>query len=95
MIRHNVNTDKYQVYQLTGKDERFVAVPIKYEQEIEELCKEYGNMRSIPHDKTVRGIFLKRKGDELLINEDDQQNDISISSLRTECSAEFIHHKTL
>jgi hypothetical protein len=95
MIKHNVNTEKFEVYQLTGKEERFVAVPIEFEKEIARLCNEYGNMRSIPHEKTVRGIFLNRKGDELILDENAQQNDISISSLRSECAAEFIHHKTL
>jgi hypothetical protein len=95
MIKHNVNTEKYELYQLAGKDERYVAIPCEYEEQIMDLVSEYGSMRSIPPDKTVRGIFLTRKGNELILDENAQQNDITINRLKPECSAEFIHHKTL
>ncbi len=95
MIKHNVNTEKFIVYQLPGKDVRFVAIPVEFEEEIVRLTSEHANIKAIPSDRTVRGIFLDRTGNDLFLDENAQQSDITINRLKAECCAEFTHHKTL
>jgi hypothetical protein len=82
-MSHLLDLSKYCLYRLSTENHRFVAVPLKYEEEIKKQLQEFGSMKDIPISKTVRGIFLKKNnsGQLELLTAPEQENDITMNQL--------------
>lgn len=76
-------TNNYIIYQLSGRDRVYVAIPEEYEDVITDAVSIYGSLRYVPVEKTVRGIFLQKKNNVYYLDKDVQQNDITINQLRS------------
>ena len=78
-----LDAKKYALFSLA--DQQLVGIDEENQKVLEHclgIWKEFGN---VPVDRTVRGVFVKRAGDELLsLNDTAQQNDITINQLRPE-----------
>jgi hypothetical protein len=62
-MRTFVNTSRYSVYRLSGKDKKYVAVPEGYAWQIRQYINEYGRLEKVPADKTVKAVFLVNSRD--------------------------------
>lgn len=74
---------EYKVYRLGG-DGRRVAINRENHKVLEHHLGLFGELRKVPVDKTVRGIFVKElsAGDIESVDETLQQQDITICELR-------------
>lgn len=76
-------TNNFIIYQMSGKERIYVAIPEEYEDVISDAALIYGSLRSVPAEKTVRGIFLQKKNNLYYLDKEAQQNDITINQLRS------------
>jgi hypothetical protein len=84
-MKHNANPLKFVIYKLITEKRVYVAIPKEYVIEIENEIRFFHGINRVPNDKTVRGIFLKKISTDVYeLDENAQQNDITINQLRRE-----------
>lgn len=76
-----INKDKFNIYQFQETESVYVAVPKEYTETISNAISEYGNIKAIPSDKTVKGIFLSKENNRFQLDENAQPKDIMINEL--------------
>jgi hypothetical protein len=80
MMLH-IEDKEFEVYRLKSKDRLLVAIPTEYVESIYSSIKEFGNIDSVPAERTVRGIFINHENGPLGLIKDRPQNDIVINQI--------------
>jgi hypothetical protein len=76
--------EKFSFYKYRGEEGLYVAVPNQFCKVIDAAAEQYGGVSSVPNMKTVRGIFVKRNGDDYsYVDRSMQENDITINRLES------------
>ena len=80
-MKRIIDPQKFTVYRLLTENDKYVAIPNEYLSTLELAVKDFGTLKNVPVDKTVRGIFLVKENNNFQLDEDAQQNDITINQL--------------